>query len=91
MTNEEHLELAKKQDKDFIELAKKEKEFYKEHGYGIYDYPSKAKEKKLELMSAEYRRIKALEIIAETLMDIDNDLQSIDTDLENIETILNRR
>lgn len=67
MTNLEHLKLAKKQDKDFIELSKKEKDFYKKHGYGMYDYPSKDRDKKLELMSAEYRKVKALEIIAEEL------------------------
>lgn len=67
MTNLEHLQLAKKQDNDFIELAKKEKGFFEKHGYGMYDYPNKDKEKKLELMPAEYRKIKALEIIAEEL------------------------
>lgn len=68
MTNEEHLKLAKKQDEDYIKQSKKEREFFKKHGYGIYDYPSKAREKKLELMSAEYRKLKALEIIAEELV-----------------------
>lgn len=68
MTNLEHLKLAKKEDKDYVELSKKENEFHKKHGYGIYDYPSKDKEKKLELMPAEYRKIKALEIIAEELI-----------------------
>ena len=64
MNNLEHLELAKKQDKDYLELSNKEKNFFKEHGYGIYDYNSKDRDKKLELMPAEYRKIKALEIIA---------------------------
>ena len=91
MNNKEHLELAKKQDKDFIDLHKKEKEFYKTHGYGMYDYPSKDKKKKLELMPAEYRKVKAFEIVAETLISLDESLESIISMLENIETALNRR
>ena len=87
MTNEEHLELAKKQDEDYIKQGKKERAFFKEHGYGIYDYPSKEKERKLELMPAEYRRIKALEIIAETLISIDDNLEYIGNELSVIKNL----
>ena len=75
MNNSKHLELAKKQDKDYVMLAKKENEFYTKHGYGMYDYPSKDKEIKLEIMPKDYRQIKALEIIAEELIKVNNNLE----------------
>ena len=39
----------------------------------------------------EYRRTKALEIIAEQIISLDNTLACVVTTLENIETALNRR
>jgi len=67
MNNLEHLQLAKEEDEEFIRLSIKENVFFKEHGYSMYDYPSKDRDKKLKLMPKEYRKIKALEIIAEEL------------------------
>jgi len=39
----------------------------------------------------EYRKIKALEIIAEQIINLDNTLACVITTLENIDTTLNRR
>lgn len=39
----------------------------------------------------EYRKVKAFEIIAEELINLNNNSGSIITALENVETILNRR
>lgn len=38
-----------------------------------------------------YRKIKALEIIAEQIINLDNTLACINTTLENIENIINQR
>jgi len=55
------------------------------------EYLEKQKYAESESNDIEYRKTKALEIIAEQLIHIDNTLEAVVTVLENIETTLNRR
>jgi len=63
------------------------------------EYLKKVKEENVEYKTykevgeheIEYRKMKALEIMAEQIINLDNTLAVLGTTLENIETILERR
>jgi len=80
MTNLEYLENAKKEDKDIINVIA---------SLGNSDYPlnvGRARDVKLT-----FRKIKALEIIAEEIINLLSTLRSTVTTLENIETAIKQR
>ena len=80
MTNVDYLEKVKKEDKDLINEIDK---------IGNSDYPlnvGRARDIKLT-----FRKLKALEIIADELIKVNDNLCNTVTTLENIETAIRQR